>query len=134
MVARLWLYDDAYTVLPVESVRYFNALLTYVKRKLRKTVQRNSDYIWIADLTALLLNCSSIVDILLQAASINVHPLYVTLPATMAAAYAFMLPAATPVNAIVFSHGHVSVLDMVRQLKNFMLHNRFCVGEVSHGD
>lgn len=50
---------------------------------------------------------------LLQATSINVHPVYVTLPATMAASYAFMLPAATPVNALVFSHGHVTVLDMV---------------------
>lgn len=73
---------------------------------------------------------------LLQAATINVHPLYVTLPATMAAAYAFMLPAATPVNAIVFSHGHVTVLDMVRQSKCcvFVSHNCFCDGKILHKD
>lgn len=57
---------------------------------------------------------SDILSILLQAESIKIHPLYIMLPATLSASFAFMLPVATPPNAIVFSYGHIHVLDMVR--------------------
>lgn len=61
-------------------------------------------------------NTSSIIIlfITLQAASVKIHPLYVMLPGTLSASFAFMLPVATPPNAIVFSYGHIRVLDMVR--------------------
>ncbi|XP_053187780.1 solute carrier family 13 member 2-like [Scomber japonicus] len=49
-----------------------------------------------------------------MATAIKVHPLYVMLPCTIAASLAFMLPVATPPNAIAFSFGKLRVLDMVQ--------------------
>ncbi|KAM9117657.1 Na(+)/citrate cotransporter [Pangshura tecta] len=46
--------------------------------------------------------------------SIEVNPLYIMIPCTLSASFAFMLPVATPPNAIVFSYGHLQVLDMVK--------------------
>jgi len=48
-----------------------------------------------------------------QATSIHVNPLYLMLPVTISASFAFMLPVATPPNAIVFAYGHMKILDMV---------------------
>ncbi len=48
------------------------------------------------------------------AVALHVHPLALMLPATMACSMAFMLPAATPPNAIVFGTGRVPIRTMVR--------------------
>ncbi|GFO10600.1 solute carrier family 13 member 2-like [Plakobranchus ocellatus] len=49
-----------------------------------------------------------------MALSLRVNPLFFMYPAAIATSFAFMLPVATPPNAIIFSHGTVKVIDMVK--------------------
>ena len=44
----------------------------------------------------------------------ELDPASLTVPATLAASCAFILPMATPPNAIVFGSGHVTMPDMMR--------------------
>lgn len=44
--------------------------------------------------------------------AMDIHPLMLAIPVTIAASGAFMLPAATPPNAIVFSYGYVTIREM----------------------
>ncbi|XP_074176760.1 Na(+)/citrate cotransporter isoform X3 [Rhinolophus sinicus] len=59
--------------------------------------------------------------------SIGLNPLYVMLPCTLSASFAFMLPVATPPNAIVFAYGHLKVSDMVKTGLMMNVIGVFCV-------
>ena len=45
---------------------------------------------------------------------IDVHPFLLMVGATVAASCAFMLPVATPPNAVVFGSGYLKIPDMVK--------------------
>ena len=49
-----------------------------------------------------------------MAMTIDVHPFILMVSATVAASCAFMLPVATPPNAVVFGSGYLRIPDMVR--------------------
>lgn len=49
-----------------------------------------------------------------MAVAINIHPYLLLVAATLAASCAFMLPVATPPNAVVFGSGQLHIKDMVR--------------------
>ncbi|NWI13671.1 S13A1 protein, partial [Crypturellus soui] len=48
------------------------------------------------------------------AEAIHVNPLFILIPATLCTSFAFLLPVSNPSNAIVFSYGHLSIMDMVK--------------------
>jgi sodium-dependent dicarboxylate transporter 2/3/5 len=48
------------------------------------------------------------------AVTLGQPPLLLAIPAVVASSYAFMMPVATPPNAIVFSSGAIRIPEMVR--------------------
>ncbi len=48
------------------------------------------------------------------ALSLELSPLYLVVPAALAASLGFMMPVGTPPNAIVFASGQLQIRDMIR--------------------
>ena len=68
---------------------------------------------WRLAVCDLLTFCVSLAGWLLQSLTLNLNPLFFMFPAAITTSFAFMLPVATPPNAIVFAFGAVRVIDMV---------------------
>jgi sodium-dependent dicarboxylate transporter 2/3/5 len=70
---------------------------------------------FLTELTSNIASTEMILPILAgMAVSIQINPLLLMIPATLAASLAFMLPVATPPNAIVFGTGKLHIKDMVK--------------------
>ena len=70
---------------------------------------------FLTEVTSNVATVSMLLPVLAAAAiPLGVHPYALLVPATLAAGCAFMLPVATPPNAVVFGSGHLTVPDMVR--------------------
>ena len=71
--------------------------------------------VFLTELTSNVATTMSLVPVLAAVApAVGVHPYLLAIPATIAASCAFMLPVATPPNAIVFGSGAISLPQMVR--------------------
>ncbi|MEM7104020.1 MAG: DASS family sodium-coupled anion symporter [Bacteroidota bacterium] len=71
---------------------------------------------FLTEITSNLATTSMILPILApMALTIDVHPFTLMVGATVAASCAFMLPVATPPNAVVFGSGYLRIPDMVRK-------------------
>jgi sodium-dependent dicarboxylate transporter 2/3/5 len=71
--------------------------------------------IFLTELTSNTATTATLIPILAGLASgMGTAPLLLIVPAAVAASCAFMLPVATPPNAIVFGSGHVSMFEMNR--------------------
>ena len=69
---------------------------------------------WLTEITSNLASVQMILPILAGAANeLGVPPAVLMVPATLAASCAFMLPVATPPNAIVYASGRIRMRDMV---------------------
>lgn len=70
---------------------------------------------FLTEITSNLATTSMLLPILApMALSMNVHPYTLMVAATVAASCAFMLPVATPPNAVVFGSGYLRIPDMVK--------------------
>jgi sodium-dependent dicarboxylate transporter 2/3/5 len=71
---------------------------------------------FLTEITSNLATTAMLLPVLIPLAiSMEVHPYILLVSATLAASCAFMLPVATPPNAIVFGSGYLSIEDMVRK-------------------
>ncbi|ETN81589.1 hypothetical protein NECAME_17867, partial [Necator americanus] len=51
--------------------------------------------------------------VVITAESLHIHPLYLALPVAVSCSFAFMLPMATPPNAVVYDTKLITMLEMV---------------------
>jgi sodium-dependent dicarboxylate transporter 2/3/5 len=71
---------------------------------------------FITEITSNLATTAMLLPVLVSLASaIEVHPYFLLVGATVAASCAFMLPVATPPNAVVFGSGYLKIEDMVKK-------------------
>ncbi len=71
---------------------------------------------FLTEITSNLATTAMLLPVLVSLASaIGVHPYLLLLGATVAASCAFMLPVATPPNAVVFGSGYLKIEDMVKK-------------------
>ncbi|MBT8113289.1 MAG: SLC13 family permease [Gammaproteobacteria bacterium] len=69
--------------------------------------------VFLTELTSNTATTATLVPVLAAIApSLNIHPYVLVIPAAIAASCAFMLPIATPPNAIVFGSGHIAMREM----------------------
>ena len=69
--------------------------------------------ILLTELTSNTATTATLVPILASIAiGMGIHPYLIIFPATFAASFAFMMPIATPPNAIIFGSGHLSIPNM----------------------
>lgn len=117
------LYHIAYTVSHIHcSTLYTPRIMLYTLYHIMYTVSHYihcitlySLYITWIILYTLRLCCTHVYfcTSYLQAVDLHLHPLYLMLPVTVSASYAFMLPVATGPNALAFSSGYLKMSDMV---------------------
>lgn len=70
---------------------------------------------FLTEITSNLATTAMLLPVLVPIAlAIDVHPYVLLVSATVAASCAFMLPVATPPNAVVFGSGHLKISDMVK--------------------
>jgi len=75
---------------------------------------------FLTEITSNIATTAMMLPVLVSVAPIlGVHPYYLMIGATVAASCAFMMPVATPPNAIVFGSGYLNMADMV--LKGFWM-------------
>jgi sodium-dependent dicarboxylate transporter 2/3/5 len=75
---------------------------------------------FLTEITSNMATTAMLLPILVSLATVlDVHPYILLVSATLAASCAFMLPVATPPNAIVFASGYLRIEDMVK--KGFFL-------------
>ena len=71
---------------------------------------------FLTEITSNLATTAMLLPVLVSLASaIGVHPYFLLVGATVAASCAFMLPVATPPNAVVFGSGYLKIEDMVKK-------------------
>jgi solute carrier family 13 (sodium-dependent dicarboxylate transporter), member 2/3/5 len=71
---------------------------------------------FLTEITSNLATTAMLLPVLVSLASaIGVHPYYLLVGATLAASCAFMLPVATPPNAVVFGSGYLKIEDIVKK-------------------
>lgn len=98
----LWIGQHLVILETVPFIILLLALITFVN--------------FLTEITSNLATTAMLLPILVSLApTIGLHPYYLMMSATVAASCAFMLPVATPPNAVVFGSGYLDIEDMVKK-------------------